>query len=107
MDEISGRKKTYAIYGGAALACCGLTFFLLELWRADLRIPFTYGGGDELPICMWIKGLKDNPWIFHNSRIGMPFGMELFDYPLPESFHLLIFKLLGFTTRHVGKILNL
>lgn len=101
------RWKDLAIYSGAMLVCCGLAFVLLELWRADLRIPFVYGGGDELPICMWIKGVKDNPWIFHNSRIGMPFGLELFSYPLPESFHLLVFKVLGFTTRHFGKILNL
>ena len=95
------------MYVCAALVCCGVTYVLLELWRADLRIPFVYGGGDEIPICMWIKGVKDNPWIFVNSRIGMPFGLELYDYPLPESLHLLVFKLLGFTTRHFGKILNL
>src|SRR6266513_4388624 len=70
MDETTRRKKACAIYGGATLACCGLTFFLLQLWRADLRIPFVYGGGDELPICLWIKGLRDNPWIFYNSRVG-------------------------------------
>jgi phosphoglycerol transferase len=107
MKQAFRKWEEPGIYGAAAVICFGLTYVLLELWRADLRIPFTYGGGDELPICMWIKGLRDNAWIFHNSRIGMPFGLELFDYPLPESFHLLVFKLVGFTTRHFGKILNL
>lgn len=95
------------IYCVAALACCGLCFYLLELWRADLRVPFIYGGGDVLPICLWIKGLRDNAWIFYNSRVGMPLGLEMYDYPIPESWHLLIFKLLDLTTRHFGKVLNL
>lgn len=107
MKQVFRKWKDPGIYAAAALVCFGLTYVLLDLGRADLRIPFTYGGGDELPICMWIKGLRDNAWIFINSRIGMPFGLEMFDYPLPESFHLLIFKLFGFTTRHFGKILNL
>jgi phosphoglycerol transferase len=107
MNQLHPRFKDLLIYIAAAVACCGLTFLLLDLWRADLRIPFVYGGGDELPICMWIKGVKDNPWMFHNSSLGMPFGLEMFNYPLPEAFHLFIFKLLGFTTRHTGKVLNL
>jgi hypothetical protein len=101
------RWKAPTVYVGAALTCFGLTYILLQLWRADLRIPFAYGGGDELPILMWIKGVKDNPWIFHNSRIGMPLGLEMFNYPLPEAFHLLIFKMIDLTTRHAGKVLNL
>lgn len=107
MNARSPNWKNASIYSGAALLCCGVTYWLLDLWHADLRIPFTYGGGDELPICLWIKGLKDNPWIFHNSRLGMPFGLEMYDYPLPEAFHLLVFKLLDLTTRHFGKVLNL
>jgi phosphoglycerol transferase len=107
MNKGHRKWNIFMIYAGAALVCFGLTYILLGLWQADLRIPFAYGGGDELPICLWIKGLKDNPWIFHNSRVGAPFGLEMFNYPLPDSFHLVIFKLLGMTTRYVGKVLNL
>jgi phosphoglycerol transferase len=107
MNGKSSNWKSISIYGGAALLCCGLTYWLLDLWHAEFRIPFVYGGGDELPICLWIKGLKDNPWIFHNARLGMPFGLEMYDYPLPETLHLAIFKLLDLTTRHFGKVLNL
>jgi phosphoglycerol transferase len=106
-SRVSTTTRSVAVYAGAALVCLALTFYLLRLWRADLRVPFRYDGGDVLPICLWIKGLKDNAWIFYNSRVGMPFGLDMYNYPLPEAWHLLIFKLLDLTTRHFGKVLNL
>ncbi|MEY2499356.1 MAG: hypothetical protein QOD12_2912 [Verrucomicrobiota bacterium] len=95
------------IYLGAALGCCALTFWILALWRADLRIPFTYGVNDELTVAIGAKWLIENPWIFSNSYLGMPFGSTMFNYAQPDVFHYLTIKLLGMTTGHFGLVMNL
>lgn len=97
----------FGIYLGAALGCCALTFWLLALWRADLRIPFTYGVRDELTVAISAKWLIENPWVYYNSHLGMPFGSVMFNYAQPDAFHYLTLKLLGMTTRHFGLVMNL
>jgi phosphoglycerol transferase len=95
------------VYLGAALTCCALTSCFLALWRADLRIPFVYGGvGDELTVAMGAKWLIECPWIFSNPHLGMPFGSVNFNYPQPDVFHYLTFKLLGLTTTNFGWVMN-
>jgi phosphoglycerol transferase len=84
-----------------------LTFWLLALWRADLRIPFAYGVHDELTVAIGAKWLIENPWIFSNPHLGMPFGSTMFNYAQPDVFHYLVVKLLGLTTRHFGLVMNL
>jgi hypothetical protein len=95
------------VYLGAALGCCALTFWLLALWRADLRIPFAYGVHDELTVAIGAKWLIESPWIFFNPHLGMPFGSTMFNYAQPDVFHYLTVKLLGLTTRHFGLVMNL
>jgi phosphoglycerol transferase len=77
------------------------------LWRADLRIPFAYGVHDELTVAIGAKWLIENPWIFSNPHLGMPFGSTMFNYAQPDVFHYLVVKLLGLTTRHFGLVMNL
>jgi phosphoglycerol transferase len=84
-----------------------LTFWLLALWRADLRIPFAYGVHDELTVAIGAKWLIENPWIFSNPHLGMPFGSTMFNFAQPDVFHYLVVKLLGLTTRHFGLVMNL
>jgi len=109
--QLKSRASRYlidvGIYLGAALGCCALTFWLLALWRADLRIPFAYGVHDELTVAVGAKWLIENPWIFSNSHLGMPFGSTMFNYAQPDLFHYLTIKLLGLTTRHFGLVMNL
>jgi phosphoglycerol transferase len=96
-----------AVYLGATLVCCALTSWLLQLWRADLGIPFAYGVRDELVIGVAIKSVLENSWIFHNQYLGMPFGSEYFNVPQPDVFLYLIIKLLGLTTSRFGVVMNL
>ena len=39
---------TLGAYTGTAALSIALVCYALELWRADLRIPFSYGTNDEL-----------------------------------------------------------
>lgn len=95
------------VYLGATLVCCALTCWFLQLWRADPGIPFAYGVRDELTVAMGAKWLIENPWIFYNPHLGMPFGSTMFNYPQPDVFHYLTIKFLGLTTSRFGLVMNL
>ncbi len=89
---------------------CGLSlltaFLLLKLKRADWRIPFIYSG-DAMFYSMLIKGIRENGWWLHNEFIGMPWVTDLHDFPIPDTFHLLLIKLATLFTADHALILNL
>ncbi len=75
-----------------ALPCFPISVVVLELWRADWRVPFN-DGGDALFCRMLIKGVSDTGWILHNDFIGMPWGADPHDFPQPDVWHRLVIKL--------------
>jgi phosphoglycerol transferase len=70
-----------------------LLIWLMDLPRANLNIPFTYGVGDSPQVQMWVKGLLDNPWLLHNDYLGMPGGQDLHEFPMSDSLQFLLLKL--------------
>jgi hypothetical protein len=81
-------------------------YLFLKLYRADWRVPFFYGG-DAMFHEMLIKGVIENGWYLSNNRLGMPYGTNLHDFPMPDTFSLLLFKLAGLFTFDSSLILNL
>ena len=81
---------------------------VLELWRADLRMPFAYTGDATLNLTL-IKDVLDNPWYFHNPDLGAPNSQELYDYPVisQETLNLLLFRILGLGTGDPALVINL
>ncbi|HEU4711820.1 MAG TPA: hypothetical protein VFS76_09655 [Pyrinomonadaceae bacterium] len=90
----------------AVVVCLLILSWIMQLWRADLRIPFTYTG-DSYVYSMFIKGIVDNGWYYHNPSVGAPTGLEMYDFPLPDNFHFLTLKLLALFTSDHALILNL
>jgi phosphoglycerol transferase len=88
------------------IACVLLQTWTLELWRADLAIPF-HLEGDGWFYGMLTKAVSEEPWIWHNSRLGMPGEMELYDFPVADALHLLILKTLAFLSGDYAVALNL
>jgi hypothetical protein len=75
-------------------------FPILKLWRAYWRVPFYYNG-DALFYEMLFKGVIENGWYLNNKNLGMPFGGTLYDFPVPDTFNLLLIKLAAcFTSDH-------
>lgn len=72
----------------------------------DLHVPLIYSG-DGLLILTLIKRVMENPWIFHASAMGTPFGSSLYDYPIPDSGSLLALKVLGLSSGSPAIALNL
>lgn len=107
------RWKTAAIYGGAALTSLIVVFFVMQLWRADLKIPLHYewrdlkqggealdpiGSNDVLLFSALFKGMTENGWYLHNPAIGAPYGMEFNDYPFADTLHFAAIKVLSLLT---------
>jgi hypothetical protein len=103
------RARADALFAGAAmvLALVGAAL-VLELWNADLRVPFAYTGDGTLNLTL-IKGVLENPWYFHNPDLGAPWSQELYDYPVisQETLNLLLMRILGLGTGDPALVINL
>ena len=103
------RARADGLFAGAAmvLALAGAAL-VLELWRADLRVPFVYTGDATLNLTL-IKGVLENAWYFENPDLGAPNEQELYDYPVisMETLNLLLFRVLGLGTGDPALVMNL
>ncbi|MGH3079809.1 MAG: hypothetical protein ACRDNH_01555 [Gaiellaceae bacterium] len=103
------RRHGDVLVGSAAMALSfAAAAVVLELWNADLRVPFTYTGDGTLNL-FFVKNVLENAWYFENSRVGAPSGLELYDYPVinGETLNLLLFRVLGIGTGDPALVLNL
>jgi phosphoglycerol transferase len=95
-------------YLAAAALSGGLAAIVLEVWNADPSIPLVQRlSGDALFYEMLVKGMIDNGGYLHNRFLGMPWGQELYDYPLADQLHLLVLKLLSPLAGGPGAAINL
>ncbi|MFX4261822.1 hypothetical protein ACOBQJ_06445 [Pelotomaculum propionicicum] len=91
--EIDSLKNTSA-YAVAVVLCLLILIWVMELWKADLNIPFRFKG-DAILHGMYIKGLIDNGWFLHNSFVGMPTSLNLCDFPMADNFHFFLIKIIS------------
>jgi phosphoglycerol transferase len=93
----------------SGLLCCVMLIWVLQLWRADLRVPISYGyGGPDLTFeCMLAKDIIDSGWFLHNPRLGAPGEQDLRDYPMPDLVTFLPMKVMSWFTSSWGAIVNL
>ena len=84
--------KWYTI---SLILCIFLLIWSLKLYNADLRIPLAYEG-DALFSYAWTKTIVETGWVFHNSFVGAPYGLELYDFPLNNTLDILIIKIISF-----------
>jgi phosphoglycerol transferase len=102
------RRAEAVGYLAAALLCCAALIWVLQLWRADLRVPIQYGhGGDVLFDCMLAKDIVDSGWLLHNPRLGAPGEQDLRDFPMPELATSLPMKIMSWFTSSWGTVVNL
>lgn len=80
----------------------------LELWRADLGVPWSYEL-DALHNLMVVGSLIENGWYLTNDSLGAPFGQDLRDFPVVagDVVHLVLLKLIGWITGDVAATVNL
>jgi phosphoglycerol transferase len=80
----------------------------MELWRANLHIPFVYDNNDSLYEFMTVKALLENGWILTNPNLAAPFGQESYDLPAHsgDSLSLVLVKLLGLFSGDFALVTN-
>jgi phosphoglycerol transferase len=103
---LASRLEPLAPYAGAAGLCLLLLAVVLELWRADLRVPFQYFG-DAVWNLACVKGLLETGWYLHNDCLGAPGSMDMHDFPLVDSLFFLMLKGLALATHDFTLALNL
>jgi hypothetical protein len=92
--------------GFAALLASAIAARVLQIWRADLEVPFSYRGETQYYL-MLIKGIFDHGGVNENPSLGAPFGQELYDLaPAGDSFHLALVRFLGLFSSDPAVVLN-
>lgn len=102
----STHNREIAAYLICEVLCILALIWILRLWDADLFVPFVYQS-DALVTGAWVKGLIDNTWWTQSSFLGMPFGQVHYDWPLMDTFDLIIIKILGLLSHNFALSLNL
>ncbi|SFE86189.1 phosphoglycerol transferase [Paenibacillus algorifonticola] len=99
-------NKPVYLYSSVILISFFILIWSLQLWKADLSIPFVYAG-DGLLHGEIIKGIINNGWYLNNYYTGAPFGQEFYDFPISDGLFILMYKLLSLFTSNYALIFNL
>ena len=105
VENATGVWHALGAYGGAATLSVLILILVMRLWRADLTVPFD-NKADALWMLASIKSLVDGPWILHNDRLGMPFGMETYDFPGADSLNFAALKVLVWIFHDPALVMN-
>lgn len=93
----SARRASVVLFEIALVATAALMIAVpvLELWRIDFGVPFSYDGGDANFFGMLSKSIDDRGWYLDNPNLGAPFGQALYDFPQGgDNLHLLALRVL-------------
>lgn len=102
----TSRPAPLAYVAAGAICVVALTW-ALRLDRADFRVPFYYTlRGDAFEHAMWLKTTADRGWYYQDPRLGAPDGMDLHDYPLSDSLHFALVRMIARATSHYGVVVN-
>jgi phosphoglycerol transferase len=106
MTQGNRYSKTFGIYATLIISSILVLAYIMQLWRADIQIPFQYDR-DSIMTGEWIKSIIDNGWFLDNKYIGMPTGKNLRDVPMSDNFHYAIIKIITWFTDHYAVAINL
>jgi phosphoglycerol transferase len=108
MRRLDGTARAFGGYAGAAVLSIVAAVLLLDLAKADLRVPFDYGG-DALLYELITKSTLDHGWFWTNPTVGAPTGLEFYDFPASahDAFHLLLIKAMSLFSGDWALLFNL
>jgi phosphoglycerol transferase len=94
-------------YPSVALLSVVLVVAVLQLWRVDFRVPFTYHG-EAMYNGMLVKGILEHGWHLSNPALGAPTGADLRDVPMSDNnLHFLMIKLMRLGTSNYARAMNI
>jgi phosphoglycerol transferase len=83
-----------------------LAVLALELWRADLTVPFTYWG-DALAVGAHFKTTLETGWYESQPLLGAPWGQAYHDFPTSDNGNFLAATILTHLTGSWALAMNL
>jgi phosphoglycerol transferase len=103
-DHAKARALEYVIAAGVSVVAAVV---MLELWKADLRVPF--GDKGDLRLCeMLVKAVVDHGDWLTFPRLAAPGRLELADFPVALDWgHFVLLRLLALFTSDWPLVLNL
>jgi phosphoglycerol transferase len=92
-------------YAVAALLALLATWYGLDLWNLDWRVPLYYSG-DALAVASHFKTVIETGWFTHQSALGAPYGQFYGDYPQADNLHFIAANLLRVFSGDFGVLMN-
>ena len=85
---------------GAAILALVAACLVLEVWNADLRVPFDYSGDAAFTAAV-VKHAAEDGQLWENDELGAPRGQELYDFPVfaGDNVQLALVRALGVVVR--------
>lgn len=83
-----------------------LLVFALKLPLSRLDVPYTFSG-DAVEKLTQIDTVAETGWLFHNPRLGYPFGYDRLDFPRFDSLNYAIMGPIAALTGESGLAMNL
>lgn len=100
-------KKTTLLSIFLAIFFLFIIYLFFQLYKVDLKIPFTYTG-DGLFYGYIIKSILDNGNYNFNPFMGSPFGAYLYDFPvITELLYVIFIKILALFYNNYAEVLNI
>lgn len=91
---------------GAIAVTCLLAGVALQLWDADLRVPWSYSGDANLNQIA-VKAMLDHGWFLRNPDLAAPFGQVLDEYPFAAANAMALMRGIGLFTSDSALVMNL
>ena len=92
-------------YAAVVILCLLFLNWTLQLWQADFRTPF-FNEEDALLTQLFVKNVMERGAYYRCERIAAPYGLDLRDFPLSESLHFGVMKLLALGTNSQYRVIN-
>ena len=99
-------RQRILVAAGVGIITVLLAIVRTGLWKFNLFIPIQYWG-DALYFNAIVKAVAEGTWGHHISRLGMPFGMETYDFPAAMHLNIALLKVLRLGTKNPFLLINL
>jgi phosphoglycerol transferase len=86
--------KSTGTYIAAVVMSVLIVAWVLRLWHVDIEVPLSYSG-DAVLFEALVKGAVENGWYLTNPRLGMPDGLEMHDFPMIDSLHFALMRIIA------------
>jgi len=102
----SNRSSKFVPYIALAAITAFMIVFVLKLPMSRLDVPYTFEG-DGIDKVAQIRNVAETGWLFHNDRLGYPFGYDRLDFPRFDSLNYAIMGPIAAVTGQPGLAMNL